>query len=99
MKHLYICCLTLSLSIFLFTCHTLKPGQMKIEGTLAAQGFTSYQYGTHTLGGYALRSSTIDLDQYVDLQVEVIGRKVDGYPLEGGPELIEVERIKVKKEK
>jgi hypothetical protein len=70
---------------------------MKIEGTLLEQGFTTYQYGTHTLGSYALRSSTVKLDDYVDQEVEVIGRKVEGYPVEDGPDLIEVEQIKRKK--
>jgi hypothetical protein len=70
---------------------------MKIEGTLQEQGFTTYQYGTHTLGNYALRSSTVNLDDYVNQEVEVIGRKVEGYPVDGGPDLIEVEHIKVKK--
>ena len=97
MKLQHLLFIGLALSLSLLTCNTLKPGQMKIEGTLIAQGFTTYQYGTHNLDEYALRSSTVNLDKYVGQEVEVIGRKVDGYPVEDGPDLIEVEQIKVKK--
>ncbi|MBT8220657.1 MAG: hypothetical protein KJP00_12580 [Bacteroidia bacterium] len=67
---------------------------LELTGTLKEQGITTYQYGTHTLTTsdtfYALRSSVLDLDQYVDRQVTVTGRKINGYPVDGGPEFINV---------
>lgn len=63
------------------------------SGLLQEQGVTTYQYGTHTLGSYALRSSSVNLDLYVNQQVTIRGQKVDGYPVDGGPELIEVASI------
>ncbi|WP_165499827.1 hypothetical protein [Pedobacter frigidisoli] len=63
-------------------------------------GITTYQYGTHIInyGGkpYALKSSSVNLDIYVDKQVQIKGTKVSGYPLENGPELIEVTQVVVK---
>lgn len=67
---------------------------MEIRGTLQAQGITTYLYGSHTLPGYALRSSTVKLDDYLNQKVTVRGHKIDGYPVDGGPDYIEVEEIK-----
>ncbi|WP_339341950.1 hypothetical protein [uncultured Polaribacter sp.] len=55
---------------------------------------TTYQYGTHTASGYALRSSAVHLDDYVNQNITVFGYKIDGYPVDGGPDYIEVEEIK-----
>jgi hypothetical protein len=80
-----------------------------VRGDLQVQESTTYQYGTHVMDGYkmrtstleltkyALRSQTINLDDYIDKYVTVSGHKVDGYPLSGGPDLIEVDYIKVHK--
>jgi len=49
---------------------------------------------------YALRSSSLDLRKYETKEVNIFGQLVDGYPLEGGPALIEVIKVdllKVKK--
>ncbi|WP_316807231.1 hypothetical protein [Pedobacter agri] len=73
---------------------------VSIEGRITKLGMTTFQYGTHsiTYGGkpYALRSSSLNLDTYVDRQVTLRGTKVEGYPLEGGPELIEVSEVVMK---
>jgi hypothetical protein len=71
-----------------------KLAMIEITGTLKEQGITTYQYGTHTIAGYALRSSVVILDDYINQNVTVVGYKIDGYPVDGGPDFIEVEEIK-----
>lgn len=71
--------------------------QMEITGTIQQQGITSYQYGTHTLTNddtfYALRSEAVNLDDYVDQEVTIIAEKIEGYPVDGGPEYLLVYEI------
>jgi hypothetical protein len=43
---------------------------------------------------YALRSKEVDLSIYLDQKVTLIGKKVDGYSIEGEPEFIEVLKIR-----
>ena len=73
---------------------------ISMEGKITKLGMTTYQYGTHTISSagkpYALKSSSLNLDTYVDKQVLIKGVKVSGYPLEGGPELIEVSEVVMK---
>ncbi|TKC06506.1 hypothetical protein FA048_14920 [Pedobacter polaris] len=63
-------------------------------GTIEKLGMTTFQYGTHILKAenktYALKSTRINLDTYINKKVTIKGNKVSGYPLEGGPELIDV---------
>jgi hypothetical protein len=70
----------------------------QINGILKKQGATYYQYGTHTLTTdsttYALKSDVVNLDKYLNRKVAITGEKVKGYPLEGGPDLIEVKTIR-----
>ncbi|WP_188411978.1 hypothetical protein [Pedobacter mendelii] len=65
-----------------------------LTGMISKIGMTTFQYGTHTITTngklYALKSSSLVLDTYIDKQAIVKGVKVSGYPLEGGPELVEV---------
>jgi len=70
------------------------PNPVEVTGTIQKQGITTYQYGTHTISGYALRSSSVTLDNYVNQNVTVVGYKIEGYPVDGGPDYIEVEKIK-----
>jgi hypothetical protein len=73
---------------------------IQLKGTLQAQGITTYMYGTHVLNNnvgqtlYALRSNSVKLDNYIGKNVEISGSKVDGYPLDGGPDYLEVSKIK-----
>tara|TARA_B100001778_G_scaffold303901_1_gene281502 strand:+ start:192 stop:491 length:300 start_codon:yes stop_codon:yes gene_type:complete len=66
---------------------------IEITGTIQKQGITSYMYGTHFISGYALRSNSILLDNYINYNVTIVGYKIDGYPVDGGPEYIEVTDI------
>ena len=71
-----------------------KPNSVEIVGTIQKQEITTYQYGTHTISGFALSSSSIALDDYINQNVTIVGYKIDGYPVDGGPDYIEVEEIK-----
>ena len=66
---------------------------VEITGIIQKQGITSYMYGTHVILGYALRSNTILLDNYINYNVTIVGYKIDGYPVDGGPDYIEVTDI------
>lgn len=68
-------------------------GLCEITGTIQKQGVTSYQYGTHVISGHALRSNLVILEDFISRDVTIIGYKIDGYPLEGGPVYIEVTDI------
>jgi hypothetical protein len=78
----------------------LGTGPIVAEGLLRRQGLTSYQYGTHVLLGpagrtlYALRATALNLDAYVDRPVRLTGILVTGYPLAGGPPLLDVTAIR-----
>jgi hypothetical protein len=69
-------------------------------GTIQKSGFTTYMYGTHILRDnngqilYALKSDNINLDGYVDIKnITVKGSLIRGYPVEGGPEYLDVKKI------
>ena len=70
-------------------------------GVLEPIEMSVWMYGTHTLttdGGdfYALKSDSIDLNQYNDKAVEVEGNLVEGYPVDNGPEFLNVIAIQVR---
>ena len=71
---------------------------IEVEGKVEAIGMTSWQYGTHTLSNdkdfYALRSKAVNLAQYEGKTVTIVAQKIDGYPVDGGPEFLEVLKIK-----
>jgi hypothetical protein len=70
---------------------------IRLEGGLEKPEMTTYQYGTHLLKTadktYALGSKKLNLDLWIGKVVSIKGIKVKGYPLEGGPELIEVSSV------
>ncbi len=70
---------------------------MELTGTIQQQGITSYQYGTHTLSTdgtfYALKSEAVNLDDYTDQEVTILAKKIEGYPVDGGPEYLLVLEI------
>ena len=98
-------------TIFLFIlvstivgCKTIKPSSEKnvliLKGTVEKMGMSTFQYGTHLLKAdnktYALKTATIKLDDYVGKEVSIKGSKVEGYPVENGPELIDVKKVVIK---
>ena len=70
----------------------------QLEGVIKSQGITTFQYGSHTIVNnkklYALRSDSIKLDDYIGKKVELTGIKINGYPIDGGPEFYNVVHIK-----
>lgn len=90
---------TLILLIIIAANSCVKTGSntIIITGELNKQGITTYQYGTHTISDgkttFALKSATIDLQKFEGKKVTVHGNKVEGYPLEGGPDYLEVTKV------
>ena len=70
----------------------------ELRGLVAKQGITTYQYGTHTFSTeenfYALRSETVVLDAYEGETIVIVYEKIDGYPVDGGPEYLNVIKVK-----
>jgi hypothetical protein len=79
-----------------------------LSGLLSKAEVTSYQYGTHQLNGnildgnpgnigkeilFALKSDKINLDEWLGKKVIITGRKVAGYPVENGPDYVNVTAI------
>ena len=82
-----------------FTCiscsnNTKENTSVEIRGIIQKQLVTTYMYGTHTISSYAIRSSSVDLDNYINQTVTVNGYKIEGYPVDGGPDFVEVTSIK-----
>jgi hypothetical protein len=72
-------------------------------GVLERLEGSTYNYGTHTITDeasgtrYALQSTadgSLDLDSYVGQRVTVSGWVVPGYPVDGGPILLEVTEVR-----
>lgn len=74
-----------------------NANSITLTGKVEKLGLTPFRYGTHSIKMqgqiYAIKSASINLDNYLDRQVTLKGVKVPGYPLAGGPELIEVTNI------
>lgn len=68
-------------------------------GTLEKPEVTSYQYGTHSITDsqsgcqYALKSGEVNLDDHAGERVKVTGSAVEGYPVDGGPPLLNVKEV------
>ena len=83
------------------SCTSMKDSdtanRVTATGTIQKLGMSTFQYGTHVLKTanktYALKS-TFSLDPYLDKRVTIKGKKVSGYPLEGGLELVDVTLVK-----
>lgn len=70
------------------------------SGTLIKLEVTSFMYGTHALrisptspDSIVALKSDLDLDKFIDKKVNVRGKLVDGYPVDGGPSLLNVTSI------
>lgn len=86
-----------ALLLFTATCQNAagSDDSLEVTGTIEQQGMTSYQYGSHTLTGegdiyYALTSEAVDLDNYLGEEVTIRAEKVEGYPVDGGPDYLRV---------
>jgi len=90
-----------SICFIVITISCKKDGQCRTpiaKGTIQEQGYTTYMYGTHVLKDnkgqttYALKSETINLDNYIGKYVEIQGKKTN--PGLGGPDLIDVTEVR-----
>ena len=76
------------------------PVVVTSTGIIKKQGMTSYMYGTHVLVNengrtlYALKSDRIGLDLYVGKKVVVSGELIPGYPVENGPNYLNVGSVR-----
>jgi hypothetical protein len=88
----------------LSSCSIVKSSSISedvtLTGTIQEMGMTTFQYGSHKIKSadktFALKSSKVQLADFTDKAVTLKGTKVVGYPIEGGPELIEVSSITLK---
>lgn len=73
---------------------------ISFTGKIEKQGMTTYQYGTHTISNgtstYALRSSAIKLENFEGKNTTITAKKIAGYPIEGGPDFLEVTKAEIK---
>ena len=91
--------LTSGIFLLLFsTCNNIQETGIEVTGIVEEQGITSYQYGTHTLTNdknyFAIKSDSFDLNTYLNKEVTVRAYKIEGYPVDGGPEYLNVVEIK-----
>lgn len=68
------------------------------SGVIEEAGITSYQYGTHTLETqnnefYALKSDSVNLEEYEGRKVSITASKIEGYPVDGGPVYLHVNTV------
>lgn len=78
-----------------------KGQLVRVTGVLQKQGITGYQYGSHVITVqrskrvYALYGGRgINLNRYVGRRVTVVGKRVRGYPIDLGPPLLKVIRVR-----
>ena len=98
MKRAILLLITLAI---LSSCSSIKKGAnfnvLTLTGKIEQIGMTTFQYGTHLIKAdnktFALKSSNVNLDNYIEKAVTLQGKKVPGYPIDGGPELIEVSEV------
>jgi hypothetical protein len=91
------------ISVTILACGKSRYRTVCKTGILKLQGITTYQYGSHILednAGKTLYALTIDSNNniatFINKNVEISGTFTEGYPVEGGPELIAVTRIATK---
>jgi len=90
----------LTMIILNFSCTEKdEPTLESAAGILKEMEASTFIYGTHVLESdsgtinYALKSTTINLDLYINEKVKVKGNLVDGYPMGGGPKYMDVKYI------
>lgn len=75
-----------------------KPDSFEFYGLLNKLEASSFMYGTHYIKNgrlfYALKSNTINLDAYVGKNVTISGTKISGYPVDGGPDFLDVKTVR-----
>ncbi|MGB6127724.1 MAG: hypothetical protein WBG30_03150 [Psychrilyobacter sp.] len=83
------------------TSNSSRDLRVKRGGVLTTIQMSTWMYGTHVLSDdtgkplTALDSKKINLDMYQGQKVEVQGLLKNGYPIDLGPEFLEVQTIEV----
>lgn len=95
MKYLKIFFIMLMIGLGTNSCsqNSESTDLIKVTGTIEALGMTTFQYGTHRIDKYVIKSEKIDLQEFLNEKVTISGKIVEGYPIEGGPILLLVEKI------
>lgn len=80
----------IALIVLCYSCNDENDDSViTLDGIIVETTGSIYQYGTHTLKSesgetlYALKSSSINLYDYNDSYVELKGRFIEGYSVEG----------------
>lgn len=82
-------------------CYGIKPASDKnllvISGKVEAMGMSTFQYGSHRIKSgdktYALKSEVVNLKNYEGKDVAIKALKIVGYPVDGGPEFLDVQEV------
>lgn len=94
MKILSLACGFILLFVSATCSNTNNLEPMVLTGTVEESGITSYQYGTHILSTektfHALKSEEVNLDNYVGKTVSLKVERIQGYPVDGGPDYYNV---------
>lgn len=99
MKKILIYFIIFSSALILSSCLLGSEGSVSARGKIFKIEISSWMYGTHTLESedgkllYALTSDKINLDNYEGKLVKVEGDEVEGYPVDGGPILLDVKDV------
>ncbi|MDN3596131.1 hypothetical protein [Zunongwangia endophytica] len=80
------------------TCNNQKvTSNLKLTGLIEEAGMTTYQYGSHVLRTddktYAITSGKVDLTQLEGQTHTIVAERIEGYPIDGGPEYLKVLEI------
>lgn len=83
-----------------------KKQSLFYAGIISKPEATVYMYGTHSLKGkvlngspeepeklYALKSDKYNLDKFMDKKVVIMASKIEGYPVDFGPDYLDVDLI------
>lgn len=85
-------------TLALFTSCSTNKKLMEVTGTVERLEMSTFQYGTHTIktedSFYAIKSKKVDLNDYNAKIVTIVGEKIEGYPVDGGPVYIDVVKVK-----
>ena len=88
------------IAVFASSATPAKQAQtVTAQGTIQEAGITTHQYGQFTLVDksgrirFALRSSKLDLGQFVGKSVKITGTSVPSYPVDGGPPFLDVTSV------
>ena len=100
MKKKFFILMMIFTALILSSCDLLESEESaSAAGKLSKLDGSPWMYGTHIISDnesyakYALKSSKINLDNYDGKTVIVFGTKVKGYPVDSGPDYMEVTRV------